>query len=92
MKKLVYICAPLGGSPGVIRQNIKNARLYTRFAVKSGVAPLTPHFLALCLDDNPLHCRFDIGGAFGKVRMAHPCGNHAVLCVFDDPQGRDHHT
>lgn len=52
MKKLVYICAPLGGSPEVIKQNIENARLYTRFAVKSGVAPLTPHFLALCLDDN----------------------------------------
>ena len=52
MKKTVYICAPLGGSPEAIRQNIENAKLYTRFALKSGVAPTTPHFLALCLDDN----------------------------------------
>ena len=52
MKKSVYICAPLGGSPEAIRQNIENAKLYTRFALKSGVAPTTPHFLALCLDDN----------------------------------------
>ena len=36
---------------------------------------------------NPMHCRFDIGGAFGKVRMARPCGGNALLCVFDDPQG-----
>ena len=41
---------------------------------------------------NPMHCRFDIGGAFGEVRMARPCGNYALLCVFDNPQGRDHHT
>lgn len=52
MKKPVYICAPLGGSPEAIKRNIENARLYARFALKSGVVPLTPHFFAECLNDN----------------------------------------
>ena len=37
----------------------------------------------------PMYFRFDFGGTFGEIRMARPCGNHALLCVFDDPQGRD---
>lgn len=48
MKKKVYICAPLGGR---VKENLKNAIIYTEFALKSGVAPVTPHFYALCLDD-----------------------------------------
>lgn len=49
MKKKVYICAPLGGH---VKENLQNAVTYTEFALKSGVAPVTPHFYALCLDDN----------------------------------------
>ena len=49
MKKKVYICAPLGGN---VENNIEKAKRYTRFALKSGVAPVPPHFYALCLDDN----------------------------------------
>lgn len=49
MKKKVYICAPLGGN---IKENLQNAVIYTKFALKSGVAPVTPHFYALSLDDN----------------------------------------
>ncbi len=49
MKKKVYICAPLGGD---IEGNLQNAIRYTLFALKSGVAPVTPHFYAMCLDDN----------------------------------------
>lgn len=47
--KNVYICAPLGGD---IEGNLKNALRYTRFALEQGVAPVTPHFYAECLDDN----------------------------------------
>ena len=32
--------------------NIENAKRYAKFALKSGVAPVVPHFYALCLDDN----------------------------------------
>ena len=49
MKKKVYICAPLGGN---VKENLENAVLYTEYALKQGVAPITTHFYALCLDDN----------------------------------------
>ena len=49
MKKKVYICAPLGGTVG---KNLENAILYTKYALKRGVAPITAHFYALCLDDD----------------------------------------
>ncbi len=49
MKKKVYICAPLGGQ---VKKNIQKAIRYTEYALKQGVAPITTHFYALCLDDN----------------------------------------
>ncbi len=49
MRKKVYICSPLGGN---VEENLKKAIEYTKFALYSGVAPVTPHFYALCLDDN----------------------------------------
>ena len=49
MKKKVYICAPLGGN---VKENFINAVVYTEFALRSGVAPVTPHFYATCLNDN----------------------------------------
>ena len=49
MKKKVYICAPLGGN---VEGNVKKAVRYARFALKSGVAPVVPHFYALCLNDD----------------------------------------
>lgn len=50
MKK-VYICAPLGGN---IKGNLEKAKRYTEYALRCGVAPVTPHFYALCLNDrNP---------------------------------------
>lgn len=48
MKK-VYICAPLGGN---IKGNLEKAKRYTEYALRCGVAPVTPHFYALCLDDH----------------------------------------
>lgn len=50
MKK-VYICAPLGGN---IKGNLEKAKQYTEYALRCGVAPVAPHFYALCLNDcNP---------------------------------------
>ena len=51
MKKKVYICAPLGGN---VEGNVKKAVRYAKFALKSGVAPIVPHFYALCLNDDIL--------------------------------------
>lgn len=47
MKRKVYICSPKHGD---VKKNIQRATLYTQFALKSKVAPVTPHFFALCLD------------------------------------------
>lgn len=52
MMKPVYICAPLGGTPKEIEQNIDNALIYSEYALRCGCLPLTPHIFALILDDN----------------------------------------
>ena len=48
MKK-VYICSPLGGD---VDGNLIRAKEYTAYALRCGVAPVTPHFYALCIDDS----------------------------------------
>ncbi|MCM1488975.1 MAG: hypothetical protein NC203_11475 [Firmicutes bacterium] len=60
MKK-VYICAPLGGD---VNGNLEKAKRYTKYALKCGAAPVTPHFYALCLNDNVPQER-EIGRAAG---------------------------
>lgn len=47
MKKKVYICAPRGDGHD---DTLNMAIAYTAFALKNGVAPLTPHFYDLCLN------------------------------------------
>ena len=61
MKKKVYICAPLAGN---VKENFINAVAYTEFALKSGVAPVTPHFYAMCLNDSKKEER-EIGRSAG---------------------------
>ena len=46
--KAVYICSPLGG---LVEENLRKVREYTRYALKCGTAPVVPHFYALCLND-----------------------------------------
>ena len=46
---MVYICSPLKGD---IDGNIEKAKRYTKFALMCGAAPVTPHFFALCINDN----------------------------------------
>lgn len=45
----MYICSPLGGD---VETNIEKAKQYARYALLCGMAPVVPHFYALCLDDN----------------------------------------
>ena len=61
MMKKVYICPPLAGD---VQQNLERVKQYTEFALRSGTAPVVPHFYALCLDDNDLKER-EIGIAAG---------------------------
>ena len=61
MKKEVYICAPLGGN---VRKNLNRVRNYTRYALMCGMAPVVPHFYALCLNDTIPNER-EIGMAAG---------------------------
>lgn len=49
MMKKVYICAPLGGD---VKGNLERVKRYTRYALICGIAPVVPHFYALCLDDH----------------------------------------
>lgn len=49
MMKKVYICSPLGGN---VKENIEQAKQYAKYALMCGMAPVVPHFYALCLDDN----------------------------------------
>jgi len=49
MMKKVYICSPLGGN---VKENIEKAKQYAKYALMCGMAPVVPHFYALCLDDN----------------------------------------
>ncbi|MCQ4770287.1 hypothetical protein NE579_07400 [Intestinimonas massiliensis] len=62
MMKRVYICAPLGGN---VPENLRRARRYTEYALRCGVAPVTPHFYALCLDDDKPEER-ELGLAAGR--------------------------
>ena len=41
-RPLVYVCSPFAGD---VKTNVKNARLYSRFAVIKGYLPITPHLL-----------------------------------------------
>ncbi len=74
MKKKVYICAPLGGN---VKENLENAILYTKYALMQGVAPVTTHFYALCLDDNNPQDRA-LGVSAG---MSVAIDNHIKTCL-----------
>ena len=62
MKKKVYICAPLGGN---VQENLERATRFARYALQSGVAPVVPHFYALCLDDADFKQR-EVGMSAGQ--------------------------
>ena len=49
MMRKVYICAPLGGD---VDMNLQKVKEYTRYALMCGMAPVVPHFYALCMNDN----------------------------------------
>lgn len=61
MMRKVYICAPLGGN---VDKNLQRVKEYTRYALMCGMAPVVPHFYALCMNDN-IPIEREIGMAAG---------------------------
>ena len=73
-----YVCSPLGGN---ITANIENAKRYSQYVFKCGMAPVIPHFYALVLnDDNPeernsvcrqefLCCGFAMKYGFSAIKL-----------------------
>ena len=49
MMRKVYICSPLGGN---VEESLERVKQYTKYALRSGVAPVVSRFYALCLDDS----------------------------------------
>ena len=65
-RPLVYICSPFAGD---IKTNVMNARRHSRFAVKQGFIPVTPHlfFPQFMSDSNP--DERELGLFMGMVMM-----------------------
>ena len=64
---MVYICSPYAGN---ISENIRNAQCYSRFAVKQGYLPITPHLLFTQFLDDGLQSERELGMFFGIVLMS----------------------
>ena len=76
-RPIVYICSPLRGD---VTTNLRNARKYSRFAVKQGYLPFAPHLLfPQFLDDNKPKER-ELGLFFGNAILS-KC---AEMWVFGD--------
>ena len=74
-RPLVYICSPYAGD---VETNVKAARRYSRFAMKSGCIPIAPHLLfPQFMNDRKER---ELAMFFGKVLMS-KC---AELWVFGD--------
>ena len=74
---MVFICSPYAGC---IKENVQNARRYSRFAYLSGYMPITPHLLyPRFLDDHMPQERLD--GMDMGLRLLDLCEE---LWVFGD--------
>ena len=76
-RPMVFICSPYAGC---IKENVQNARRYSRFAYLSGYMPITPHLMyPLFLDDKQTKERLD--GMDMGLRLLDLCEE---LWVFGD--------
>lgn len=65
-RPIVYICSPYAGD---IKENVRNARRYSRFAVKKGYLPIAPHLLfPQFLNDADLNER-EVGIYMGLIML-----------------------
>lgn len=76
-RPMVFVCSPFAGC---VKENIQNARRYSRFAYLSGYMPITPHLMyPLFLDDKQTKERQD--GMDMGLRLLDLCEE---LWVFGD--------
>lgn len=76
-RPMVFVCSPFAGS---VRENIQNARRYSRFAYVSGYMPITPHLMyPRFLDDKQFKERQD--GMDMGLRLLELCEE---IWVFGD--------
>ena len=68
-RPMVFICSPYAGD---VKNNVNNARRYSKYAVKQGAIPIAPHLLfPQFMDDNDPEQR-ELGIFFGLILM-HRC-------------------
>ena len=65
-RPIVYICSPFSGD---VKENRRKARMYSRFAVKQGYLPITPHLLFPQFLDDADPDEREIGMYMGLVLM-----------------------
>ncbi len=65
-RPVVYICSPFSGD---VKENRRKARMYSRFAVKQGYLPITPHLLFPQFLDDADPDEREIGMYMGLVLM-----------------------
>ena len=76
-RPMVFVCSPFAGC---VRENVQNARRYSRFTYLSGYMPITPHLMyPLFLDDKQTKERQD--GMDMGLRLLDLCEE---LWVFGD--------
>ena len=68
-RPMAFICSPYAGD---VKDNVNNARRYSRYAVKQGTIPIAPHLLfPQFMDDTDPEQR-ELGIFFGLILM-HRC-------------------
>lgn len=73
---LVYVCSPYAGD---IKNNVKNAKAYSRFLVDKNAIPITPHLLYLQFMDDGNERERAMAMHFNYVLL----GKCTELWVFD---------
>lgn len=66
-RPIVYICSPYAGD---IEKNVKDARVYSRFAVDKGFIPVAPHLLFPQFMDDTDPQEPELGLFFGNALMS----------------------
>ncbi len=74
-RPLVYICSPYSGD---VLRNTRKARTFSRFAVRQGAIPVTPHLLYPQFMDDKIPAERDLGRFFALVLL----GKCEQLWVF----------
>ena len=80
-RPMVFVCSPYAGD---VKNNVNNARRYSRYAVKQGTIPIAPHLLfPQFMDDTDPEQR-ELGIFFGLILM-HRCSEVGAFGSMASP-------